>query len=80
MRSTNTQIHFILMMYLNIAIYRDLPMLKKQLFQALEAICEALQSGSDVLIKLKKDDVLKIQAINYKRLATGQAETQTGEK
>lgn len=55
-------------------------MLKAQLLKALEAICEALRSGSDVLIKLKKDDVLKIQAINYRRLTTGKAETQTGEK
>lgn len=55
-------------------------MLKKQLIQALEAICEALRSGSDVLIKLKKDDVLKIQTLTYKRLTTGKAETQAGEK
>ena len=55
-------------------------MLKTQLLKALEAICEALRSGSDVLIKLKQENEIKIQAISYKRLASGRVETQTGEK
>ena len=55
-------------------------MLKNQLLQALETICEALRNGSDVLIKLKKENEVKIQAVKYTRLASGRVETQTGEK
>ena len=55
-------------------------MLKSQILASLDAIIQALKCGADVLIKLKKNNNVVIKKLEFKKLASGQVETQTGEK